>query len=619
MGTLSGNNGHVIASDTTKHESSRNAGSYLFHMKKKGSSIPVGSDDEDRFRIDPSTHSKLVADWDRLQRIFIRPEDDDCRAVLVKYMEQILFGLHGFLNDHVGVTEAISLEALAREFRETHICADPEKKLVDVISDIIGKIAPRAVNVASPYFVGHMTAAIPFFMVHLKAIVAALNQNVIKLETSKVLSVLEKQVLAKIHRLIYTLDDSFYHHHVQRIDTALGSFTTGGTTANLTALWVARNRYFSPCDGFEGVETEGMAQALKHYGMDRAVFLISRRGHFSLRKAGGVLGVGNKNVIPVDLDASHRMDALKLDQIIRSIKREGKTVIISVVGVAGATETGIVDPLDQIADVCQTHDIHFHADAAWGGPVLMSETYSQKLAGIERADSVTIDGHKQFFMPMTCGMVFFKDPRMMDHIAYYANYVNREGSVDLGIKTLEGSREANSLILDSALKIMGTKGYALMIDHGIETAHAFAEEIEGREMFELITPPELNILTYRLVSPEIKAQLQAANTRDEVIRLDRILDEINVGIQRTQREAGKSFVSRTRVNRSISFHQDLFPSRSFMGEKCHVHDAHGKKDTPEEHEVVVLRAVIMNPMTTIEVLKDVLDEQETIYLSLKKA
>ncbi|MBF0203878.1 MAG: putative pyridoxal-dependent aspartate 1-decarboxylase, partial [Desulfamplus sp.] len=154
---------------------------------------------------------KLVADWERLHRIFIRPEDDDCKEILVKYMEQILFGLHEFLNRNVGVTEEISLKELTANFKDTVINPEPEKKLDEVISDIISQIAPRAVNVASPYFVGHMTAAIPFFMVHLKAIVAALNQNVIKLETSKVLSVLEKQVLAKIHRLIYGLNESFYN------------------------------------------------------------------------------------------------------------------------------------------------------------------------------------------------------------------------------------------------------------------------------------------------------------------------------------------------------------------------------------------------------------------------
>ncbi|MBF0376667.1 MAG: aminotransferase class V-fold PLP-dependent enzyme [Desulfamplus sp.] len=584
--------------------------------------------------------SKLVADWERLERIFIRPEDDDCKEVLVKYMEQILFGLHEFINKNVGVTEEISLKELTSSFNETLISPEPEKRLADVISDIIYQIAPKAVNVASPYFVGHMTAAIPFFMVHLKAIVAALNQNVIKLETSKVLSVLEKQVLAKIHRLIYgsnseinknlelsknsdlienekfsknlRFTEEFYNTHVQNVDTSLGSFTTGGTTANLTALWVARNRFFKPFDNlsesqsgdlafhsfndlskkvdrvekFDGIESEGFAQALRAYSLDNAVLLVSKRGHFSLRKAGGILGIGNKNVIPIDVNAQCRLDVRKLRSTIRDIKQGGRTGIIAVVGVAGATETGIIDPLDDIADICEGYGIHFHVDAAWGGPVMLSEKYGYKLKGIERADSVTIDGHKQFFMPMTCGMVFFRDPLAMNHIAYHSNYVNRQGSVDLGIKTLEGSREANSLILDSSLKIMGTRGYALMIDHGIETAKQFADEIKRRELFELITEPELNILTYRMVPKEIKKHLKTADPAQIKI-LNQQLDNINIAIQRKQREAGKSFVSRTRMTYR-----------------------------PSSDEVVVLRSVIMNPMTNITILNEVLDEQERLLQSL---
>ena len=93
-------------------------------------------------------------------------------------------------------------------------------------------------------------------------------------------------------------------------------------------------------------------------------------------------------------------------------------------------------------------------DAAWGGPVMLSDKYAGLLDGIREADSVTIDCHKQFYMPMSAGMVFFKDPTALDRIIYHAGYVNRKGSVDLGIKTLEGSREAGkSFVSRTCLKI----------------------------------------------------------------------------------------------------------------------------------------------------------------------
>lgn len=533
----------------------------------------------------PPARKQLIADWQTLNRIFIRPEDEDAKRALVKHMEQILFGLHDFLQKHVGITEEASLKELAERFKDTFIQPHPEKRLSEVISDLVNEVAPHAVNVASPYFVGHMTSAIPYFMVHLKTITAALNQNVNKAETSKVLSIIEKQVLAKIHRLIYQQDDAFYEAHVQNPNTALGCFTEGGTIANMTALWVARNSLLAPVGQFLGCEQEGMVAGYQAHGIERCVLLVSRLGHFSLRKAAGLLGIGNRNVISIDVDARNRIKLSALKRCIRDFEAtDGRTRIMALVGIAGATETGSIDPLPELAEICAEHGIYYHVDAAWGGPTRMSEKYRHLLNGIERADSVTIDGHKQFYMPMGCGMVYFKNPLILERIAYHARYIARPGSVDLGIKSLSGSREANSLVLASALQIMGARGYSLLLEHGIETAKAFAAEIRKRPLFELVTKPQLNILTYRVCPPETKAQLQDAPT---ILRrrLNAYLNDMNRGIQVLQREGGISFVSRT----------TLYENNRL------------------EDPLVVLRAVIMNPMTNIDILKEILDEQEEIY------
>ena len=526
---------------------------------------------------------ELVANWQTLQRIFIRLESKASRKALVKYMQQILFGLHDFLKKNVGITREASLLELSQRFTESRINSDPAKKLAEVIRGLIEDIAPHAVNVASPYFVGHMTSAIPFFMVHLATIMAALNQNPVKLETSKVVSIFERQVLAKIHRQVFGLDDRFYEKHVQNPESTLGSFVDDGTLANLTALWVARNKCLHPKKGFAGVEKEGMANAFKAHNIDRCIVLVSSLAHHSLRKAGGVLGIGNENIIPVDVDDQNRINMESLTEFIdRFLTDRQKTKIVALVGIAGTTETGTVDPLLEMARLCARYRIHFHVDAAWGGPTLLSDKYRHLLSGIEQADSVTIDGHKQFYLPMGCGMVYFKDPGIMDHVAYHAEYINRPGSVDLGIRSLEGSRAATSLVLGSALEIMGARGYGLLIDHGIDTARLFAEEIERRELFELVTAPQLNILTYRINPPELKKAWHTNGAEAEKT-LPRRLNNINIKVQRQQREAGQSFVSRTTLRRT------------------------------RQEDRVVFRAVIMNPMTDIGILKEILDEQEMIY------
>lgn len=524
----------------------------------------------------------LVADSETLERIFHRPESDQSRLVLTKYMEQILFGLHDFLKDHVGITEEIPLKTLASRFSSSEIAKSPVKKLTDVISEIIEDIAPHAVNVSSPYFIGHMTTAIPFFMVHLNTIVIALNQNPVKLETSKVVSVYERQVLAKIHRMLFRFDGSFYDNYVQEPDSTLGSFVEDGTLANLTALWVARNHLFSPAEGLASVERDGLVAAMMDRGVRRVKVLVSELAHYSIRKAAGVLGLGNKAVVPIRVDDANRVDLNALRASLEEFSREPETVVLAVIGIAGTTETGSVDPLAEMAELCREHGVHFHVDAAWGGPVLLSEQYGGLLKGIEQADSVTIDGHKQFYLPMSNGMVFFRDPAAMDAVAYHATYINRPGSVDLGIRSLVGSRSATSLVLGSALDIMGAGGYALLIDHGIDITRIFADKIRRRRLFELVTPPELNILTYRLVPSEWK---MAEDHPEEAEGEERTaaLNRINIKLQRLQREAGISFVSRTTLRRS------------------------GRPDT------VVLRVVIMNPRTTPDILCSILDEQEALY------
>jgi putative pyridoxal-dependent aspartate 1-decarboxylase len=317
-------------------------------------------------------------------------------------------------------------------------------------------------------------------------------------------------------------------------------------------------------------------------GIRRVRVLVSELCHYSIRKAAGVLGMGSSAVLPIAVDRDNRMDVQALRRALTDLVRDPQTAIVAVIGIAGTTETGTVDPLCAIADLCREHGVHFHVDAAWGGPVLLSRRYAGLLKGIEKADSVTIDGHKQFYLPMSNGMVYFRDPTAMDAVAYHAAYINRPGSVDLGIRSLVGSRPATALVLGSALDIMGSGGYALLIDHGIDTARRFAEEIGRRPLFELVTAPTLNILTYRLVPEQWRDPVAGPDRGVDPERED-VLNRINVRLQRLQREAGNSFVSRTTLRRA------------------------GRPDT------VVLRAVIMNPRTTPQILASVLDEQERIY------
>jgi glutamate decarboxylase len=258
--------------------------------------------------------------------------------------------------------------------------------------------------------------------------------------------------------------------------------------------------------------------------------------------------------------------------------------IVAIVGVAGSSETGRVDPLDELAAIARQYHAHFHVDAAWGGPTLFSTKYSPLLKGIAEADSVTIDAHKQLYVPMGAGMVVFKDPASVAGIEHHAEYIIRKGSKDLGSHTLEGSRGGMAMLVHSGLKIIGRKGYELLIDQGIEKARSFADMIKAHPSFELITEPQLNILTYRYVPEFMRDLLQDAVKQGDNGLVELINNELNAltkYFQKAQRASGRSFVSRTKI----------------------------KVTRYNECPITVFRVVLANPLTTVAILQDILQEQ----------
>jgi glutamate decarboxylase len=397
-------------------------------------------------------------------------------------------------------------------------------------------------------------------------------------ETSKGFTPMERQVLAMLHHQVYRRDDDFYPPWIHNSQHALGAFCSGGTIANVTALWVARNRLFPPAGEFRGIAAEGLFRSLRHVGADGLALLVSERGHYSFGKAADLLGIGRDHLVKVRTDQHNRIDLHAVrDEIARL--RDRNILPLALVGIAGTTETGNIDPLESLADLAAETGCHFHVDAAWGGPTLFSDRHRHLLEGIQRADSVTIDAHKQLYVPMGAGMVVFRDPTALSAIEHHANYILRYGSKDLGSHTLEGSRPGMSLLVHAGFAIIGRRGYELLIDTGIQRARTFAALIDAHPDFELTSEPELNILTYRYCPAAVQALLASADPpRRQAV--NELLDLVNQALQKLQREAGRTFVSRTRLR--------------FV---C------------QEGELTVLRVVLANPLTTDAILAEILAEQ----------
>ncbi len=525
--------------------------------------------------IETDPQALATASLENLYRIFTVPEAPN--STLGAIDKEISANLMGFLSDRIVARER-SLTAIEEDFSGFAIPEVPQF-VSDYTDFVMEKLVAHSVHTSAPGFIGHMATPLPSFMLPLSRIMVALNQNLVKIETSKAFTPLERQVLGMLHRLVYAQSDDFYQENLHNARRALGTFCSGGTTANISALWVARNRLLHPKDGFQGLASEGLPAGLKAHGYDRLALVVSERGHYSLGKAADVLGVGRNNVVSVPTDEQSKIDVGLLRETCQKLKDEN-VGILAIVGIAGATETGQVDPLDQMAGIAQEFGTHFHVDAAWGGPTLLSSTYAHLLNGIEQADSVTIDAHKQLYVPMGAGMVVFKDPQALGAVEHHAEYILRAGSKDLGQYSIEGSRPGMAMLVHAAFHIIGRKGYEILIDQNVDKAKAFARMIDSHPDFELITDPELNILNYRFVPAAIQTQLATADPSLQKA-INEVLDRVTQRLQKQQRAAGKTFVSRTRFS-MVRYSRQA---------------------------ISVFRVVMANPMTTLETLKSILDEQ----------
>ncbi len=523
------------------------------------------------------TKSKRVAfaTEQSLHRIFTIPEAPN--STLGRIEQEISQNLAGFLSEHIAVQEK-ALSDIEKDFSCSNIPESPSF-VSEHMHHLLDKVVSQSVHTSSPSFIGHMTSALPYFILPLSKLMVGLNQNLVKIETSKAFTPLERQVLGMMHRLVYQQGDAFYQELMHSANHSMGAFCSGGTVANLTALWVARNTLLKADGDFSGVARQGLVEALKYYQYDGLAILISARGHYSLKKAADVLGLGQDNVIAIPTDNQNRIDCEKLRLQCQQLA-DKNIAILSIIGIAGTTETGNIDPLDILADIAAEFQCHYHVDAAWGGATLLSNKYRPLLAGIERADSVTIDAHKQMYVPMGAGLVVFKNPASVTAIEHHAEYILRKGSKDLGTHTLEGSRQGMAMLVYASLHVISRPGYELLINQSIEKAQYFAKLIDENPDFELITTPELCLLTYRY-NPQVIQKFLVSCTMSEQKKVNIMVDKLTKFIQKRQRENGRSFVSRTRI----------------------------EVEKYQNQKTLVFRVVLANPLTSKAILADILSEQ----------
>ncbi len=287
---------------------------------------------------------------------------------------------------------------------------------------------------------------------------------------------------------------------------AAGLLVSGGSMANFSALAAARTAK-APEFSRSG---ESGGQRLRIYA--------SEEGHFSIHKAARLLGFGSDNVQPIRTDQLLRMDVGDLQRAIRSDRDAGFTPAC-VVASAGTVNTGSFDPLNEIANIAERERLWMHVDGAYGGFSALAPSAKPLFAGIERADSVSLDPHKWLYLSVGCGCVLYRNPDIaratFSHDAEYTRPVGltRDEAFAFWDFGPELSRPFRALSVWMQMKVFGAAALGGAIEQNIQCARHLERLVEAAGDFEMLAPAGLSIFCFRYRPREFTSDLDALNER----------------------------------------------------------------------------------------------------------
>ncbi len=331
--------------------------------------------------------------------------------------------------------------------------------LEDVIADVERMLQSWQVQVTHPRYFGLFNPSVTLASVIADTLVAMYNSQLANWRTSPAGNEVER------HTLNWLMEKFGLPAE------AVASFTSGGTEANLSAIVVALTRAF-PGYGEHG---------LRHLPATPSIYL-TKEAHNGYNKIAHIAGLGRNALRIVATGPSLKLDMADLARRVAEDRNNGFAPFM-VIGTAGTTAAGIIDPLPEIAAFCRRQDLWFHADAAWGGAAAISPSLRPHLAGIESSDSITCDAHKWFSVPMGAGMFFCRHPESVAE-AFRADVTYMPKKVDQTVadplmNSIQWSRRFIGLKLFMALAQHGESGYIKTIEHQTKMGRVLKDSLSS--------------------------------------------------------------------------------------------------------------------------------------------
>ena len=410
----------------------------------------------------------------------------------------------------------------------------------EILGRFTDDVLVHAMQVPSPRYFGQFNPTPLPIGVWADALTSVLNQNAGAWRNGPTSAMIEARVMRWLCELIGYAAESF------------GTLASGGTEANLIALKCARDR------AHEGAVQGGMRSA-----PGDLIVYASEQVHFSIERSLDIIGLGRTSLrkIPTGHNFHIQTGALRkqLDE-----DRKAGFIPCCIIGIAGATSTGVIDPLAELAQIAAENSCWYHVDAAYGGTLAFSSRHREKLNGVALADSITFDPHKWLFVPFACGAVLVRDGGrvLRDAFDITPEYLNEDrGGADVEFDFFRygqmGTRRFNSLKLWMALKFMGRQGYAAAIEKQVELTEYFAGRIDVLSDFERANEIETAVCCFRFLP---------ANHRSAAgVEQDRMQQKLQQEIERS----GEAWIHTTVLNGRRVLRVNI---NSFLTERRHIDD-----------------------------------------------
>lgn len=414
---------------------------------------------------------------------------------------------------------AATLAATERPF--SGIGVDELSPLVDAIDldrplgdaaaalDELGEVYLRdAVHFHHPRYLGHLNCPVVIPAVLGEAVLSAINSSLDTWDQSAGGTLIERRLI------------DWTTERIGLGPAADGIFTSGGTQSNLQALLLAREE-----------------AKIRPEHFTRLRIFTSECSHFSVQKSAKLLGLGPDAVVSVVVDRDKRMQTVALARALEQCVAEG-AVPMAVVATAGTTDFGSIDPLPEIAALCEQFAVWMHVDAAYGCGLLASRERRGLLEGIENADSVTVDYHKSFFQPVSSSAVLVRDRATLRHATYHAEYLNPRRMAEERIpnqvdKSLQTTRRFDALKLWMTLRVMGADGIGELFDEVCDLAAEGWQLLAADPRFDVVVEPRLSTLVFRYIPAGVTSP-------DEI-------DRANLHARKALFASGEAIVAGTKV------------------------------------------------------------------------